>query len=282
MFHKLYYYIIPFIVKKNSLRKNITNADDFLYTKIFLCISQWIRSHFVPDPTKKPISQLTSTTMWRPLDRKSIRDSKARGWNARRVRFRTVFPASHGRRFAFPSYVLCSASQGIFENQHSSAVRSVQQASVSSELNCTGKHTVVCEWKGHPCLCRESHERIPAACLHVTRAQHVLRVYIYIYIYILYISCSIETILVLHDDRAKLLRLVRPLPASEASSRCRRVARDYNLVSLCIHSTGTDNRWTSKFTATVPGLFLRISKNLDGRLSRIRYIVSVYWDYPAI
>ena len=104
------------------------------------------------------------------LDRKSIRDSKARGWNARRVRFRTARspPANHAARFAYPFYVLCSASRGIFENQHSSAVRSVQQASLSSELNCTGKHTEVREWKGHSCLCRESHERIQAACLHVT------------------------------------------------------------------------------------------------------------------
>lgn len=87
------------------------------------------------------------------------------------------------RGFAFPWYVPGSPAEPthIRESCIPGGVRGVHRPSVSNELNCTGKRAGVREWKGRPCLCRESHEPVsPAACLHVTRPTtyyHVLRVH---------------------------------------------------------------------------------------------------------
>lgn len=87
------------------------------------------------------------------------------------------------RGFAFPWYVPGSPAEPthIRESCIPGGVRVVHRPSVSNELNCTGKRAGVREWKGRPCLCRESHEPVsPAACLHVTRPTtyyHVLRVH---------------------------------------------------------------------------------------------------------
>lgn len=92
----------------------------------------------------------------RLLDRKSAREVEMRGAcvSARcsreeRIRVSTVRASLAGRGNAYSRIM------------HSATVRGVHQPSVSNELNCTGKRAGVREWKGRPCLCRESHEPGP-------------------------------------------------------------------------------------------------------------------------
>lgn len=84
-----------------------------------------------------------------------------------RIRVSTVRASLAGRANAYSRIM------------HSATVRGVHRPSVSNELNCTGKRAGVREWKGRPCLCRESHEPGPqprASTLH-RGGPHVLRVH---------------------------------------------------------------------------------------------------------
>lgn len=83
-----------------------------------------------------------------------------------RIRVSTVRASLAGRANAYSRIM------------HSATVRGVHRPSVSNELNCTGKRAGVREWKGRPCLCRESHEPGPqprASTLHRGGAPRVTR-----------------------------------------------------------------------------------------------------------
>lgn len=114
----------------------------------------------------------------RLLDRKSARDPKARGWNARRVRFRKVFSRGEDSRF----HGTCLARrprQRIFENHafRDCAGRAPAVRFQRIELYWEARRGL---WMEGPSvsLSRVPRAGSPAACLHVTPGgptYHVLR-----------------------------------------------------------------------------------------------------------
>lgn len=114
----------------------------------------------------------------RLLDRKSARDPKARGWNARRVRFRKVFSRGEDSRF----HGTCLARrprQRIFENHafRDCAGRAPAVRFQRIELYWEARRG---PWMEGPSvsLSRVPRAGSPAACLHVTPGgptYHVLR-----------------------------------------------------------------------------------------------------------
>lgn len=118
----------------------------------------------------------------RLLDRKSARDPKARGWNARRVRFRKVFSRGEDSRF----HGTCLARrprQRIFENHafRDCAGRAPAVRFQRIELYWEARRG---PWMEGPSvsLSRVPRAGSPAACLHVTPGgptYHVLRAHAY-------------------------------------------------------------------------------------------------------